>query len=90
MDPSYSEGESHVCYTVRFTSDIKGKWRGGGAGRVASIEPQNDTGFYLLRFIKDFISISEIGSGGFGQVFKAQHRLDGKTYVIKRVKYDRE
>lgn len=54
--------------------------------------PVQETNKYTVdkRFIKDFISISEIGSGGFGQVFKAQHRLDGKTYVIKRVKYDRE
>uniref|UniRef100_A0A8C4PJJ8 Interferon-induced, double-stranded RNA-activated protein kinase n=1 Tax=Equus asinus TaxID=9793 RepID=A0A8C4PJJ8_EQUAS len=54
--------------------------------------PVQETNKYTVdeRFIKDFRSISEIGSGGFGQVFKAQHRLDGKTYVIKRVKYDRE
>nr|WBQ01572.1 protein kinase R [Natalus tumidirostris] len=40
------------------------------------------------RFIKDFSEITPIGSGGYGRVFKAKHKLDGKTYVIKRVKYD--
>ncbi|XP_058407413.1 interferon-induced, double-stranded RNA-activated protein kinase [Diceros bicornis minor] len=40
------------------------------------------------RFTKDFTDIEEIGSGGFGQVFKAKHKLDGKTYVVKRVKYN--
>nr|WBQ01578.1 protein kinase R [Molossus molossus] len=42
------------------------------------------------RFIKDFPEITPIGSGGYGDVFKAKHRIDGKTYVIKRVKYDSE
>ncbi|XP_020022731.1 interferon-induced, double-stranded RNA-activated protein kinase [Castor canadensis] len=40
------------------------------------------------RFVKDFEEIEPIGEGGFGQVFKAKHRIDGKTYVIKRVKYN--
>uniref|UniRef100_A0A8C6RE76 Interferon-induced, double-stranded RNA-activated protein kinase n=1 Tax=Nannospalax galili TaxID=1026970 RepID=A0A8C6RE76_NANGA len=42
------------------------------------------------RFVKHFEEIEEIGSGGFGQVFKAKHRIDGKTYAIKRVKYNTE
>nr|XP_031323244.1 interferon-induced, double-stranded RNA-activated protein kinase [Camelus dromedarius] len=42
------------------------------------------------RFVSDFTEVEPIGSGGFGQVFKAKHRIDKKTYVIKRVKYDSE
>ncbi|XP_027972916.1 interferon-induced, double-stranded RNA-activated protein kinase isoform X2 [Eumetopias jubatus] len=42
------------------------------------------------RFACDFTEITPIGSGGYGQVFKAKHKIDGKTYVIKRVKYDKE
>ncbi|KAM9187909.1 interferon-induced, double-stranded RNA-activated protein kinase-like [Dugong dugon] len=42
------------------------------------------------RFVKDFEEIESIGTGGYGQVFKAKHRIDKKTYVIKRVKYDNE
>lgn len=42
----------------------------------------------LPRFSKDFEDIEEIGSGGFGQVFKAKHRIDGKTYAIKRITYN--
>ncbi|XP_057598807.1 interferon-induced, double-stranded RNA-activated protein kinase isoform X2 [Hippopotamus amphibius kiboko] len=42
------------------------------------------------RFNRDFTEITPIGSGGFGQVFKAKHRIDEKTYVIKCVKYDNE
>lgn len=40
------------------------------------------------RFNNDFEDIEEIGSGGFGQVFKAKHRIDGKMYAIKRVRYN--
>nr|ACI31225.1 eukaryotic translation initiation factor 2-alpha kinase 2 [Colobus guereza] len=42
------------------------------------------------RFGMDFKEIEFISLGGFGQVFKAKHRIDGKTYVIKRVKYNGE
>lgn len=44
----------------------------------------------LTRFNNDFEDIEEIGSGGFGQVFKAKHRIDGKTYAIKRVSCNTE
>ncbi|XP_023372447.1 interferon-induced, double-stranded RNA-activated protein kinase isoform X1 [Otolemur garnettii] len=42
------------------------------------------------RFAKDYKEIEPIGKGGYGQVFKAKHRIDKKTYVIKRVKYNSE
>nr|WBQ01584.1 protein kinase R [Eidolon helvum] len=42
------------------------------------------------RFLEEFAEITPIGSGGYGHVFKAKHRIDGMTYVIKRVKYDNE
>ncbi|XP_074844646.1 interferon-induced, double-stranded RNA-activated protein kinase isoform X2 [Carettochelys insculpta] len=37
------------------------------------------------RFINDFEEIEPIGSGGFGNVFKAQNIIDKKNYAIKRV-----
>lgn len=40
------------------------------------------------RFIQDFEEIKLIGSGGYGRVFTAKHRLDKTIYVIKRVKYN--
>ncbi|XP_064428189.1 interferon-induced, double-stranded RNA-activated protein kinase isoform X4 [Mirounga angustirostris] len=43
-----------------------------------------------LKFACDFTEITPIASGGYGQVFKAKHKIDGKTYVIKRVKYDKD
>ncbi|XP_054945094.1 interferon-induced, double-stranded RNA-activated protein kinase [Physeter macrocephalus] len=42
------------------------------------------------RFIRDFTEVTPVDAGGFGQVFKAKHRIDEKTYVIKRVKYNTE
>ncbi|XP_059516098.1 interferon-induced, double-stranded RNA-activated protein kinase isoform X3 [Myotis daubentonii] len=42
------------------------------------------------RFLKDFEEIAPIGSGAYGSVFKAKHRLDETTYVIKCVKYNNE
>ncbi|XP_059104720.1 interferon-induced, double-stranded RNA-activated protein kinase [Peromyscus eremicus] len=40
------------------------------------------------RLNEDYEDIQVIGSGGFGQVFKAKHRIDRKTYAIKRVTYN--
>ncbi|XP_025936973.1 interferon-induced, double-stranded RNA-activated protein kinase isoform X3 [Apteryx rowi] len=37
------------------------------------------------RFLTDFKNIVPIGEGGFGNVFKATARIDGKTYAVKRV-----
>ncbi|XP_008051528.1 interferon-induced, double-stranded RNA-activated protein kinase-like [Carlito syrichta] len=42
------------------------------------------------RFSNDFEEIEPIGIGGFGHIFKAKHRIDRKTYVIKRVNYYNE
>nr|XP_005296319.1 interferon-induced, double-stranded RNA-activated protein kinase isoform X1 [Chrysemys picta bellii] len=38
------------------------------------------------RLIKDFEEIEPIGSGGFGNVFKAKQIIDKKNYAVKRVK----
>lgn len=38
-----------------------------------------------LRYNKEFREISFIARGGFGEVYKAQHRLDGIEYAIKKV-----
>lgn len=39
-------------------------------------------------FLKNFTDIILIDNGGFGQVFKARHKIDDEIYVIKRVRYD--
>ncbi|KAI4873414.1 hypothetical protein NFI96_016662 [Prochilodus magdalenae] len=37
------------------------------------------------RFLEDFASISKIGKGGFGRVFKARKKLEKKYYAVKIV-----
>ena len=39
----------------------------------------------IPRFRMDFKIIETLGKGGFGQVFKAQHNVDGNIYAIKQV-----
>ena len=39
----------------------------------------------IPRFRIDFKVIKTLGRGGFGQVFQAQHNIDGIAYAIKRV-----
>ncbi|XP_060781271.1 interferon-induced, double-stranded RNA-activated protein kinase isoform X2 [Neoarius graeffei] len=40
------------------------------------------------RFEKDFDSITPIGKGGFGQVFKARRKLEDKYFAVKIVKFN--
>ncbi|KAM6179887.1 interferon-induced, double-stranded RNA-activated protein kinase isoform 1-T1 [Erethizon dorsatum] len=42
------------------------------------------------RFATDYKDIEPIGEGGYGKVFKATNKMDGKISVIKRVKYTEE
>lgn len=37
------------------------------------------------RFLKDFDSITQLGKGGFGRVFKARQKLENKYYAVKIV-----
>ncbi len=39
------------------------------------------------RYLEDFIEICRLGKGGFGTVFKAQNKLDGRHYAIKKIKF---
>jgi len=37
------------------------------------------------RFSSDFIQLSYLGRGTFGEVFKVRNRIDGQIYAIKRI-----
>ena len=37
------------------------------------------------RFKNDFVLCSQLGKGGFGQVFKVKNKLDGNYYAVKRL-----
>ena len=41
------------------------------------------------RFENDFIVLTRIGSGAFGAVFAARHKVDGVEYAIKRIPFVR-
>lgn len=53
-------------------------------------DPQRNQHTMEQGFLRNFEEIEQIGSGGYGQVFKAKHKIDGKTYAIKCVKYNTE
>jgi len=40
---------------------------------------------YNSRYLNDFIEIEKISNGGFGIVYKTQHKLDGVFYAIKKI-----
>lgn len=37
------------------------------------------------RYMTEFIEVDFIAKGGFGCVFKAQHKLDGIIYAVKKI-----
>jgi len=49
-----------------------------------------ETVHLISRYAKDFKELEEIGRGGFGIVYKAQHKLDGNIYAIKKIKLSRD
>lgn len=72
---------------IIFTNGLGENKRRSGV-KVPPDDVQRNEHTMDARFKNDFEDIEEIGSGGFGQVFKARHRIDGKMYAIKRVKYN--
>ncbi|XP_071553935.1 eukaryotic translation initiation factor 2-alpha kinase 1 isoform X4 [Temnothorax nylanderi] len=59
---------------------------------VARGEPESDSVVLIpkflipkLRYHEEFQEISFIARGGFGEVYKARHRLDGIDYAIKKI-----
>ncbi|XP_067650772.1 eukaryotic translation initiation factor 2-alpha kinase 1-like [Haliotis asinina] len=39
------------------------------------------------RYRHEFVETCRLGKGGFGSVFKAKNRLDGREYAVKKVKF---
>lgn len=37
------------------------------------------------RYFRDFVEVEKIGEGGFGDVFKSRHNLDGIDYAVKKI-----
>ena len=50
------------------------------------LTPLEKMGEATSRYENDFEELDKIGEGGFGEVFKARHRIDGNIYAIKKIK----
>lgn len=44
----------------------------------------------LSRYTNDFFEYEEIGSGGFGKVYKVRNRLDGEFYAMKKIVFKKK
>ena len=50
------------------------------------LTPLEKMGEATSRYANDFEELDKIGEGGFGEVYKARHRIDGNIYAIKKIK----
>ncbi|XP_021517194.1 interferon-induced, double-stranded RNA-activated protein kinase isoform X1 [Meriones unguiculatus] len=87
-DFSENASETSLSSQSSFVNGLRGNQRESEVKCTNDLLRNTCTKDY--RFNKDFKDIEEIGSGGFGQVFKATHKIDKKTYAIKRVRYNTE
>ncbi|XP_041376124.1 eukaryotic translation initiation factor 2-alpha kinase 1-like isoform X2 [Gigantopelta aegis] len=42
---------------------------------------------HTSRYHNEFLELERLGKGGFGSVFKAKNRLDGREYAVKKIKF---
>lgn len=60
-----------------------------GSAKAPGIEETSTSAMVPSRFKHDFENdMSVLGKGGYGRVFKAKHRLDGRYYAVKEVVSD--
>ncbi|SMR58627.1 unnamed protein product [Zymoseptoria tritici ST99CH_1A5] len=73
------------------TEPVLQEWQPGSlpmdSGSPASVFDSLSTFHQPLpsRYLKDFDELGILGKGGYGQVFHVRHRLDGRTYAVKKV-----
>ncbi|KAF2704506.1 kinase-like protein [Pleomassaria siparia CBS 279.74] len=46
---------------------------------------QSYPGLHTDHYARDFIQLDIVGKGGYGKVYKVQHRLDNALYAVKRI-----
>ncbi|XP_032409557.1 interferon-induced, double-stranded RNA-activated protein kinase-like [Xiphophorus hellerii] len=56
-------------------------------GNLQSVKSPTQTVSSFSRFETDYESIHQLDKGAFGRVFKAKHKLEGKYYAVKIVRY---
>jgi translation initiation factor 2-alpha kinase 4 len=72
--------------------------RGANLVKEESVSSAPDRPFLLTRqatvipsrYMTDFDELAKLGQGGFGSVYKARNRLDGRLYAIKKISNFRE
>ncbi|KAF2267125.1 kinase-like protein [Lojkania enalia] len=42
-------------------------------------------GLHTDRYVREFVELDMIGKGGYGKVYKVQHKLDNSLYAVKRI-----
>lgn len=57
------------------------------SGALEAVSKQPCSEQALSRFEQDFERLELLGRGAFGEVWRCKHRLDGREYAVKAVKY---
>eukprot|EP01119_Soliformovum_irregulare_P022499 TRINITY_DN770_c0_g1_i2.p1 TRINITY_DN770_c0_g1~~TRINITY_DN770_c0_g1_i2.p1 ORF type:complete len:585 (+),score=148.97 TRINITY_DN770_c0_g1_i2:112-1866(+) len=90
--PQYKQ--AYLSYFKNVLNEALGKAK-ALEGKPVSSEMQNQLttlrdsldSMIISRYRKDFVELNPIGNGGYGSVFKVQHRLDGCCYAIKKIRF---
>ncbi|KAJ2506785.1 hypothetical protein IWW47_001412 [Coemansia sp. RSA 2052] len=68
------------------------RWLRKGSGSVQSSSSTSNTFETLImdmqrsRYHDDFVQLRTLGRGGFGRVFEARNKLDGRQYAVKQIR----
>lgn len=55
------------------------------ANMFAPLPLQGYPGLHNDRYMREFIELQMVGKGGYGTVYKCQHKLDNSLYAVKRI-----
>ncbi|KAL3859983.1 hypothetical protein ACJMK2_010160 [Sinanodonta woodiana] len=54
---------------------------------MSSVRVEDMININTSRYSNEFIQVEKLGRGGFGSVYKAKNKLDGRLYAIKKIKF---
>eukprot|EP00294_Goniomonas_avonlea_P007754 CAMPEP_0114541278 /NCGR_PEP_ID=MMETSP0114-20121206/1221_1 /TAXON_ID=31324 /ORGANISM="Goniomonas sp, Strain m" /LENGTH=1701 /DNA_ID=CAMNT_0001725507 /DNA_START=110 /DNA_END=5215 /DNA_ORIENTATION=- len=83
---SKSLPDSHSSFGGR-ANNSQWKYTGGSSGATRRPSTNSDPRFEVRsRYEQDFEQVEPLGKGGFGSVFRARNRLDGREYAVKKIR----
>lgn len=88
IDESYSMEEFEIMRSQyqRALYQLVGVAKGSEIPKTLQYPLPNGNNLQLdSRYKKEFLELCYLGGGGFGQVYKARHRLDGSEYAVKKI-----